>query len=359
MNPKILLLESIISSYRIPIYNIIAEHVDLTIAYTIKNENPENCRFSTINLQYRKIAGLIFITNGFGNLCEKYDVVIFLSDLHYLSYCILPFIRRRYKVIPWTIGIRASYTKRYDINRRKDLIDRIYGAVLKKSDAIIFYMKDPIKFWGSSIDKNKVFIAHNTVEVVPNEQDNDQFKNSILFVGTLYKEKKIYELIEAFIEAKKKCNVKNFLKLDIIGNGEEYENIKALILEQKLSNCIFLHGAIYDEEELANYFAQSLLCISPDQAGLSVLKSMGYGVPYVTRTDAITGGERLNIINQENGLLYKTQGELVSIIEDAFMEPSKYLIMGRNAKEYYLSKATPQHMAQGVLDAIKYVLDKH
>lgn len=356
MKPKILLLESTVSSYRVPIYTIIAQQVNLTIAYTLKNECIQNCTFDTIKLEYKKIGSLIFIKKGFREICSKYDVVIFMSDLHYISYCILPFIRRNFKVIPWTIGIRASYTRRYDVNRKKDIIDRIYGAVLKKSDAVIFYMNDSIKFWGDGIDKAKVFIAHNTVEVRTDKLDNNQIKNRILFVGTLYKEKKIFELINAFIEAKNKSKAESFLVLNIIGDGEEYGNIKDLIQKQELSGTISLHGSIYNEEELVKYFSQSLLCISPDQAGLSVLKSMGYGVPYVTRTDATTGGERLNIIDQENGLLYKTQDELVSIIEDAFKNPYKYLIMGKKAQEYYLTKATPQHMAQGVLDAINYVL---
>src|SRR6185312_870317 len=125
--------------------------------------------------------------------------------------------------------------------------------------------------------------------------NTDQLKNRILFIGTLYKEKKIYELIDAFIEAKNNEKNGEFLYMDIIGKGDELENIKDIIKKNGLSESVFLHGAIYDEKQLAEYFSRSLLCISPDQAGLSVLKSMGYGVPYVTRTDAITGGERLNI----------------------------------------------------------------
>jgi glycosyltransferase involved in cell wall biosynthesis len=312
--------------------------------------------FKIIKLNYKRISGMYFIRGGFYKLCSLYDVVIFMPDLHYISYCLLPFISRQYKVIPWGIGIRASYTRRYDVNRKKDFIDRIYQRVLSKSDAIIFYMKAPIRFWGDGIDKNKIFIAHNTVGVLTNESGKNETKNRILFIGKLYKEKKIYELLDAYIEARSRVNRDDFLLLDIIGEGEEKDNLEKIIEEQGLSDSVSLHGPVYDEKELAKYFSISLICISPDQAGLSVLKSMGYGVPFVSRVDSITGGERLNIINKENGLLYNTKEELVSIIVDAYKEPEIFATMGINARKYYMSNATPEHMARGVLDAIDFVI---
>lgn len=359
MKPKILILQETLSSYNVPVYCIIAQSMDLTVAFTLKNEFKEELPFKTIQLGYLKIGGLYFMHKYFYEICSQHDAVIFLPDLHYFSYCSLPFIHRKYKVIPWTIGIRASYKRRYDIARKKDFIDKIYGKILNKSDAIIFYMKAPLKFWGNSIDKEKVFIAHNTVDVIHNELVNNKDKNTILFIGTLYKEKKIYELIDAYIEARSKCINNKFLYLNIIGEGEEFENIKSIIKAKRLGDSILLYGAIFDEKEIAQHFAKSILCISPDQAGLSVLKSMGYGVPFVTRTNAITGGELLNITNKKNGILYNSKNELVTIIEDAFHNPQKYLDMGINAKKYYQSTATPKLMAQGHIDAINYVLKLH
>lgn len=356
MKQKVLLLQGTLSLYNVPAFNIIGQNVDLTVAFLVNNESNEKLSFKVLKLNYKKIGGIFFITNEFYKLCSKYDVIIFMPDLHHFSYCSLPFIRRTYKVIAWTIGIRASYTRRYDVSRKIEFLDKIYGHILNKSDAIIFYMKAPIEFWSNLINKDKVFIAHNTVEVLTCKIQNKSQKNRILFIGTLYKEKKIYELIEAFIEAKKKINEKNFLCLDIIGNGEEYHNIKKIIEDHGLSDSIILHGSVYDEIKIFEFFSKSLLCISPDQAGLSVLKSMGYGVPYVTRENAITGGERLNIINQENGVLYNSKEELVFIIEDAYKNPELYIDMGINAQKYYNDNATVRHMAQGFIDAINYVL---
>ena len=85
---------------------------------------------------------------------------------------------------------------------------------------------------------------------------------------------------------------------------------------------------------------------------------MGYGVPFVTRKDAITGGELYHIANGVNGIIYDSDSELTKIMEDAFRDKEKYIKMGISAREYYFERATVKHKAKGALSAIRYVLDK-
>ncbi|MDB4356125.1 glycosyltransferase family 4 protein, partial [Akkermansiaceae bacterium] len=297
------------------------------------------------------------IRDRLNKFCENFDVVIFMADLHYISYCLLPFRRRTYKVIPWTIGIRASYARPYNLSKRKNLIDRVFLQVMKKSDAIIFYTEGPKKYWGKELEGNEIFIANNTVRTLPTNLDHVKRKNNVLFVGTLYKEKGVKELVSAFLEAKRLSGVKEFLTLEIVGMGPEYEDLKKIIGDEGISETIFLRGPIYNEVELKEIFEKTILCISPHQAGLSVLKSMGYGVPFVTRSNSITGGEIQNIIDKENGILYDRESELVAIILDAFKNPRRFIEMGEKAQKYYKKNATPEIMARGVLDAIYYVTE--
>ena len=355
--PRVLILQESIVSYRIPIYNLISKKCKLTVAYTDKNQMPETQNFEVKKLNKKKISFFYIIEGNFKAYCNKFDVVIMMSDLHYFSYIFLPFLKRNFKIIPWTIGIRSSYKRRFNIDRKKNFIDLIFMKILQKSDAIIFYSKEPILFWGNLIEKKKIFIANNTVEICKKYSYNiNSKKNSILFVGTLYKEKKIFELINAFIESKPLFPKNSDLKLHIIGDGPEFKNIKKIININSLENTIFLHGSIYDENILSNYFKNALLCISPDQAGLSVLKSMGYGVPFVTRFNAITGGERFNILNKINGLFYRDKNELKEIIVKASISPKIFVKMGYNARQHYLTKANPNNMSNEVLNAITFSL---
>ena len=354
MSKKVLILQSHISAYNIPVYNLLAGRVELTLAYTISNEAVDVLAFETLKLEYYNFVSFIIIKNNFRKLCNSFDVVIFMADLHYLSFWALLLCRTNTKLIPWTIGIRASYKRLYALSAKRGAIDVLYGKLLNSCDSVIFYMRQPISYWRGIISEEKTFVAHNTVDVLMNIPYQINDKDAILFIGSLYKEKMIYELIEAYIVAKKRVSNKDFYKLNIVGKGEEYVNIKLFIKERELTNSVLLLGPIYDEVKISKLFAKSILCVSPNQAGLSVLKSMGYGVPFVTRENSITGGERLNIANNVNGVLYNSPEELVDIISNSFLNKQEYIEMGRNAKEYYMSNATPKHMVNGFIEAINY-----
>ena len=261
-------------------------------------------------------------------------------------------------MIPWTIGIRASYKRVYALKNPKSILDYIYGYLLNKGDAVIFYMKETILYWRGLIDSEKIFVAHNTVEVLANEQVAEKARQRILFLGSLYKEKMVNELMSAYQIAVKETDETLVPILDIVGGGAIFSELQAFVRDYHLEKNIVLHGPIYDEEEIAKLFSEAIICVSPNQAGLTVLKSMGYGVPFVTREHAITGGERLNIKNNHNGLFYNSKTELVAIIKDTIVDPQRFIVMGINAKRYYSENASPDHMVNGFIDAINHVSDK-
>ena len=353
---SVLILQDTLSSYNEAVYNLLSEHYKLTLGFTNKLEFSESSKFNIVKLERLKFLNIYFIKNSFFKYCKEFDVVIFSSDLHYFSFCILPFLpKRSFKVVSWTLGIRASYKLRYNLYRKKNLIDYLYGIVLKNCDALIFYMGEPIDFWGNFLNPKKIFLAPNTIEVKTELIDKTVSKNTFLFVGTLYKEKKIYELLNAFLVASNNNRSHSIIKLEIIGDGEEFENINDFIRHNNLENLVILRGKISSEFKLSEAFNRAILCISPDQAGLSVLMSMGYGVPFVTRFDAITGGERLNIINGVNGILYKDEENLIEILNDSYVSQDKYFKMGKNAHEYYIKNTTIDIMANGFLKAIEHV----
>ncbi len=237
--------------------------------------------------------------------------------------------------------------------------DKLYEKILQKSEANIFYTDTPIKQWEARHQNpKKFFVAHNTVEVLPTSlsQTNKQY---FLFVGTLYKQKGVDVLIDAYNNAFTNSSKRDFPQLLIVGSGTGEQILKQKVNELRLERQIKFLGAIYEESELASLFTQAIICISPNQAGLSVLKSMGYGVPYVTQKNAITGGEILNIENGINGIIYDDVSELSQILQDASNNRDKYISMGNEAYHYYHTQATPQIMANGVINAVNYVINKN
>ena len=353
--PKVLILQGEISSYRWPIFNIIAEQFDLTVGYYTNDDSPSECHFKKVKFDTYQLGPFTCI-KSLRKYCGQFDVVVFMDNLHALSYCLLPFGPRRYKAISWGFGIRASYTRLYDVNRRHTFLDWVSQKVNEACDADIFYMEKSKEFWkDTSFDLSKVFVAPNTTAVAPIDIEPSMKKN-LLFVGTLYEKKGIKALLEAYVEAQQK--VAKLPQLDIVGDGEDALRLKQFVADNNLTEYVIFHGAIYDEKELSTYFKRALMCVSPHQAGLSVSKSMGYGVPFVTYKESITGGERYHITHEENGILYDNDSDLVNVIIEASNNPNKYVEMGMRAKSYYDNNATPKHMAQGAIDAINFVLNR-
>ena len=355
--PKVLIIQESVMTYRAPIYELIAKEVELEVGYTEKNEIKKSS-FPIFKMPYRKIGPFTW-HKKLNNILSNYDVIVFVPHLSLIRLISKVYFKHKYKLVTWSLGIHASYTRLYDLTQPPSFKDKVFEDIQDRADASVFYMPEPLEYWKKyrKINEEQYFIAHNTVAVAPcNNYLDFEKRNSILFVGTLYKQKGIGELLEAYNIAKQQCGKLPVIK--IVGKGPEKDSIQQQINAMKLQDDVELCGPIYEEEALKEYFLAATICVSPKQAGLSVLKSLGYGVPFVTRTNAITGGEKSNIINGKNGIFYDSVEELAEIIKTTALEPEKFREMSKNAREYYLNNASPEKMARGVLDAINYAL-KH
>lgn len=353
--PRVLLLLREISSYNASTYNEIAKEVSLTVGFYDKDKTTIDCLFSKHHFESFSIGPFSFV-RGLRSYCKQFDVVCFLPNIRIPSYSLIPFFPKSFKAISWSIGFRCSYTNPYLTDRKHTFLDLVYQRILSRCDANIFYMEKAKEFWsGTSLRLDNVFIAINTTDIaeIPFEP---AMKKDFLFVGTLYKKKGLDVLLHSFYQFKQ--NRTTDTNLIIVGGGEMEGELKQYVKDHSLDNSVLFTGPIFDEKKLAILFQKSLICISPTQAGLSVPKSMGYGVPFVTRKDAITGGEIYHITNGVNGIVYENDLELTEIMDDAFQNKDKYIKMGSLAREYYYKWATVKHKANGALSAIRYVLDR-
>lgn len=353
--PKILILQNELSAYNVCVYNIIAESYDLTVGFFLKDKSDIDCEFTKHKFSYYRIGPFRFI-KGLRKFAKQFDVVSILPDPHNFSYFIFPFLPHKNKLLSWSIGFRCSYIHPYITDRKHTFFDSIYKSLYQKVDANIFYMEKSKEFWmNTNLDMSKVFVAPNTTGVEPIEINPDE-KKIILFVGTLYRGKGLDLLLQSFKDAIQRAI--NKTKLVIVGGGEMRDELEKYVADNNMIDTVEFTGPIFDEKVLCRFFQKALLCVSPTQGGLSCPKSMGYGVPFVCRRDAITGGEVYHMTSGVNGIMYDNDSDLTDILVDAIDYPSTYVEMGVRAKNYYDNNATPRHMAQGAMDAINYVLSK-
>ena len=353
-NAKVLVLYNYLFHYRVPIWNILAQKYDLKVIYSYpaKKEVIKQCNFETEYIPVKTFSKFLYHEKSIAKIANKYDIVLSDGQITFIDYSLLGLKHRNYKLIYWCIGAPASYGRHYgDASRWYFLLNDFFH---KRADAMVFYSDVPIDAHiKRGYKKESLFVANNTVQV--EKIDIDWLnKESLLFIGTLYMEKGLRLLLDAYKNAY--SNNTNLLPLIIVGGGNQFDEVKKWVENNHLTNKISLTGPIYDQKEKAQIFAKSIACISPLQAGLSVLESMGYGVPFITSSNAITGGEAFNIKDQESGLRIDDISKLTDVISEISTNPDKYISMGKNAYAHYWSCRKPEDMAQGLSDAIKYVL---
>ena len=255
--PKVLIIQESVMTYRAPIYELIAKEVELEVGYTEKNEIKKSS-FPIFKMPYRKIGPFTW-HKKLNNILSNYDVIVFVPHLSLIRLISKVYFKHKYKLVTWSLGIHASYTRLYDLTQPPSFKDKVFEDIQDRADASVFYMPEPLEYWKKyrKINEEQYFIAHNTVAVAPcNNYLDFEKRNSILFVGTLYKQKGIGELLEAYNIAKQQCGKLPVIK--IVGKGPEKDSIQQQINAMKLQDDVELCGPIYEEEALKEYFLHPL-----------------------------------------------------------------------------------------------------
>ena len=195
-NPKILFIHDSLSSYNDPIYEMMNEVYDITHAYVEKNE-VKNAKYKFFEFPHNQVGPFVIHWN-LRKIINQYDIVIINAHLRSLRIVLLPFLPHKPKLISWSIGLHVSYNKKFDLKKAPDITDRLFQSIQDHCDACIFYMSQPIEYWKrySKIDERKYFVAHNTVKVAHFDKlPSISERNKFLFVGTLYQQKGLGELL--------------------------------------------------------------------------------------------------------------------------------------------------------------------
>lgn len=284
---------------------------------------------------------------------DSYSIVVHMQNIRIINLwlnTLNPF--KKYKLIHWGIG--ASSANGLSLN--KTTTSRIRSFLTRFSSALVLYSDYPLPLFSKSLHK-KIFIANNTIYNKNFQDLSLEVKSSFLFIGSLNKRKGLGELLFSFKEVIR-CTQNSNLKLEIIGEGEEDESLKQLAFDLNIENQVSFLGNISSRSEKEIYFKKAYACISPKQAGLSVLESFSYGVPFISYKGAISGGEHLNIINGYNGFLVDNKEELTHKLIELLENTELAKKLGHNAYNYYKEKRQMKHMVNFFHKAFEFVQSK-
>ncbi len=340
---NILLIQPKVPAYRFEIFKTLAEETNgLTVLHFGKKKVFEDVKeIQEVIGDIIEFKNLKYIKNLNNNI-KSFDIVITLFDFHWINAFIIPFLNTPNKVIVWGHGLGKN-----------TWINKLRKIGYKKADAIITYNESgKNKIGNLGIQKNKIFVANNTIKVLNAKDTSSESQKVFLYVGRLQERKKLSIFIRIFASLEL---YKDGYKFYILGDGEEEK--LSLQNEVKLNNMedhISFFDGTSDDDILGAFFSQAIAYISPGAVGLGVLHSFAYGVPVLTIKDVNHGPEVYNIINGENGYLFENQ----SLFKDFFRNENfeeELLNMGRNGYEHYSNKRKVSDMINGFKNAINYI----
>ena len=148
--------------------------------------------------------------------------------------------------------------------------------------------------------KNKIIKINNGVDITPNEdQTSSKSDINIIIISRLVVQKNIDLVIRAF----KILNDKN-LKLNIIGEGGEFNNLQKLIHDLGVQDNVKILGKIHNDKINDFLKTSDLFIQASNYEGLphSLLEAINYNVPILSTEvggckDLINNGERGFIIS--------------------------------------------------------------
>ena len=351
--PKVLLITNCVPLYRQKLYERLGSVFELTIAHFGPHVGSD--AFTEVICPKCHVGPLMSASGAPDP--DKYDVVIVWSALRLLEmYRYVLRRKRNYKVILFGPGVASSYTKHYDADGKVSLVMK---WLLQHSDAAIFYDHYPlVRYSALGVSPEKLFVAYNTI-VVDDETvvSNPPEKSEFVFVGTIYKEKGILLLLNAYKLLIEK-NGGQFPHLNIIGDGPDLGRLKEWVSENQLNEHVFFRGRITDENQLRGYFSRAMACVSPKQAGLSVQQSFAFGAPFLTEKYPITGGEFSAVIDNVTGFLYDgTLSGLCDRLENVrAMDKELLSTMSENCRDYYERFRSPSAWVRSFEHAVQFVL---
>lgn len=200
------------------------------------------------------------------------------------------------------LAVKVAEEHVYHNNRKK------YFKLLKRSMKNINYLIPASKYLYD--DYEKLFKNENViVKYIPQIVDDIPLNKSkcnnynIVTVGRLSKEKGYDDLIKVFDLVHKK-NKK--IKLIIVGDGDEKENLENLVSQYKLNKYIKFTGFLTQDKLKDIYINSSLYVMTSleESFGLVLLEAMSYGIPCIAFESALGAKE---IIDDKSGILVKNR----------------------------------------------------
>jgi glycosyltransferase involved in cell wall biosynthesis len=378
MKRRLVIVTEIISPYRIPLFNALAQNPDVDLHVIFLGDTDPKLRQwqvykQEINFSYqvlpswRKRIGKYNALLNFGiqkALDQSAPEVVLCGGYSYIaSWQALRWARRnRVRFLLW------SESNLQDMRRRYRFVEFLKKQFLKRSDGFVVPGRSALEYLRAQ------GIGESRISIAPNAVDNDLFakaaesarRNALalrrelalpdryfLFVGRLVREKGIFELISAY------SNLSEQLRREIgfvfVGDGEARQELQSFGSSISPGNVRFV--GFVQREQLGAYYGLAAALVLPtytDTWGMVVNEAMACGLPVIVSRAAGCAADLVH--ENRNGLLVTTRDLHSLETAIATLAQRRHLCEAMGAcSAQYIQSYSPEEWSASIVRTIQKV----
>jgi glycosyltransferase involved in cell wall biosynthesis len=171
----------------------------------------------------------------------------------------------------------------------------------------------------------------------------------VVSIGTFKKQKRYEVLIEAVARTAAR------VALDLIGDGPETTELRALARRLGIADRVRFHGPIYDSAQKALLLSSAHIGVIPGRGGLAIQEMMAHGIPVIS--GVADGTERDLVRDGETGYLLAgfPSAEQIATTLDRFvaLTTQEQTAMARGALDTVVHESNVDVMAEEFSRAIR------
>jgi len=375
MNRRLLILAEIISPYRIPLFNALAQcrELDLHVIFLAETDPQlrqwqvykEEIQFSYQVLpSWRKRLGRynVLLNRGLARaLAAAAPDIILCGGYNYIASWQALFWARLHN-IPFLLW---SESNRQDLRRGHALVEFLKGEFLQRCSGFVVPGRSAFEYLRAhKIKEELIFTA-------PNAVDNERFSRAaeaarhaaaagrrelnlpgryLLFVGRLVPEKGVFDLLSAY--ARLDPSLRQQVGLVFAGNGVSRPTLEEY--SAAISPGVIRFAGFAQRDQLAAYYALAEALILPtytDPWGLVVNEAMACGLPVILSRAAGCASDLVK--EKENGLLVEPGdvAALAAAMDGLARQSELRETMGARSFER-IAGFSPSHWSAGVVAAV-------
>lgn len=371
---KVVVVTEIISPYRIPVFNDLAENpqFDLTVLFLAETDVNRQWKIvkEMIEFPYHVLEGfvvrrsqlnfpILFNPSILQELQRQNYNCLILGGYHHPSmWLALTHARMTRKVcFLWSESTLQDFRSPNPFKEsfKRFLVSQARGYLVPgkaQRQYLLSLGANPEKIWFAPNSVDSKFFEGALIWRQQKEKIKQKLKiegDVILYVGRLVDDKGIPELIDAFERVKQEYETVNLV---LLGDGSDREKYIKECQSRGLTR-VFWPG-FQQQEALLTYYAIADIFVFPtrsDPWGLVLNEAMSAGLPLICSRAAGAADDLVQF--GENGWLHEVGNtqELVEYMGKLLQDPQLRQKMGQRSHQI-IAAYTPEKTAQGFVEAI-------